>query len=96
METTDLKACANCVHHVEVGSGTFVFHICGNPKYHREDPNYVTGEMFFIRPYCHDARRSSKLCGPDGAGWEEGPAKEPKSDLSTWAHLKLMLKEFFL
>lgn len=95
METTELRACVDCVHHFETGSGAFTFHFCNNALYFKEDPNYVTGEVFSLRPYCHDARESKKLCGPNAAGWEENPIKEPKPRLGTWGAFKEMIKELF-
>ena len=71
-DTVVHNPCVTCVHHEEKG-GALSFHICDNPKYWVEDPNYVTGEVFAIRPYCYDARKSDKLCGAEGRGWEQKP-----------------------
>lgn len=91
--TDSIKACLDCVHHKETGN-YLLFHSCHNPAYQVEDPNYVTGEIGILHPYCFDARESSKLCGPEGAGWEQGE-REPEQHPSLWSAFKGMLKELF-
>lgn len=77
------RSCITCKY-CERHSGYLVtFSICNNPDYYVEDPNYVTGEMFVIRPHCCDARKSADLCSAEGRGWQQGQLSTQTTNLLT-------------
>jgi len=86
--TDSIKACIDCIHCT--GGDLFIY--CHHPDYSYETKDYIHGHVYENFRLCVLARDDEKLCGDEGRGWEKGSAKEP---LSTWTHLKLMLKELF-
>lgn len=77
------RSCTTCKYCERHSNYWATFSICDNPDYYVEDPNYVTGEMFVIRPHCRDARESADLCSAEGRGWQQGQLSTQATNLLT-------------
>lgn len=90
------RPCSKCAYHRETG-GMLTFHLCDNPDYEVEEPDYVTGELLFSSPSCYSLRDSKEKCGPEGRGWSElNVKKSPNSKLQElWEEIKHIVKTLF-
>lgn len=86
-----IKACLDCVH----CTGGDIFLYCRHPDYSYETKDYIHGRVYENFRLCVLARDDEKLCGDEGRGWEEKPAKDPEYHRNLWSAFKGLLKEFF-
>jgi len=81
--TTTIPACKECKHYDE----EMDFPVC--TLHYIEKPDYVSGIVYKINPFCVDIRKNKDLCGHEGKNFEQKEVVEEEEEyMSFWEYFK--------